>query len=97
MPCTLTPEGMRLYYEVSGVGEPLLFIAGRAVDHHVRNLAGGDFAKYCRIIVYDAPGTGQSGMAPRRIKLRWRSQAPSDIHQQSFAPAKARGTREYNT
>ena len=60
MPFALAEDGVRLYYEVSGAGESLLMIAGRASDHHIWNLVRGDFAKRYRVIVYDPRGTGQS-------------------------------------
>jgi 3-oxoadipate enol-lactonase len=59
MPFALARDGVRLYYEVSGVGEPLLLIAGRGVDHHIWDLVRSDFPRY-RVIVFDQRGTGQS-------------------------------------
>ncbi len=60
MPYARAADGTRLYYEVSGAGEPLLLIAGRASDHHLWNAVRGDFVKRFRTIVYDSRGTGQS-------------------------------------
>jgi pimeloyl-ACP methyl ester carboxylesterase len=60
MPFAVAEDGVRLYYEVTGAGEPLLLIAGRAVDHHIWNLIRADLGKRYRVIVYDARGTGQS-------------------------------------
>jgi pimeloyl-ACP methyl ester carboxylesterase len=60
MPLAFAQDDVRLYYEVSGAGEPLLLIAGRASDHHLWNLVRGDFANRYRVIVYDQRGTGQS-------------------------------------
>ncbi len=59
MPFAFAEDGVRLYFEVSGAGEPLLLIAGRASDHHLWNLVRGDLKHY-RVIVYDQRGTGQS-------------------------------------
>lgn len=59
MPFALAEDGVRLYYEVSGAGEPLLMIAGQASDHHLWNLVRGDFKRY-QVVVYDQRGTGQS-------------------------------------
>ncbi len=54
------PDGAHLYYEVSGAGDPLLLVAGRANDHHLWNLIRGDFARRYQVVVYDHRGTGQS-------------------------------------
>lgn len=60
MPFASAPDGVRIYYEESGKGDPLLLIVGRASDHHLWNSTQGDFAKNYRLIVYDQRGTGQS-------------------------------------
>ena len=60
MPFAHAPDGVRLYYEVYGRGEPLLLVAGRGVDHNLWNLIRGDFEKRYRVIIYDQRGTGQS-------------------------------------
>jgi len=60
MPFALAQDGVRLYYEVSGAGEPLLMIAGQASDHHIWNLIRGDFSRHYQVIVFDQRGTGQS-------------------------------------
>ncbi|MFN8489897.1 MAG: hypothetical protein U0350_20090 [Caldilineaceae bacterium] len=45
MPFALTPDGVRLYYETMGTGEPLLLVMGQAGDHHGWDFVRGDFAK----------------------------------------------------
>jgi pimeloyl-ACP methyl ester carboxylesterase len=60
MPFLTTPDGVRLYYETIGKGEPLLLVGGRNSDHHIWNLVRRDFAKRYQVIVYDQRGTGQS-------------------------------------
>ncbi len=54
------PDGIQLYYESIGKGEPLLLVGGRNSDHHIWNLIRKDFAKHYQVIVYDQRGTGQS-------------------------------------
>ena len=60
MPFISTPDGVRLYYEIIGRGDPLLLVGGRNSDHHIWNLVRMDFAKQYQVIVYDQRGTGQS-------------------------------------
>ena len=42
----LALDGIELYYEVSGTGEPLLLIAGQEGDHHGWDEVRGDFERY---------------------------------------------------
>ncbi len=60
MPFAIAPDGVRIYYEFQGTGEPLLLIAGQANDHHLWNLVRNDFARHYQVIVYDQRGTGLS-------------------------------------
>ncbi len=60
MPFATLPDGLRLYYETLGKGEPLLLIAGRNNDHHIWDMVVSDFTRRYQVIVYDACGTGQS-------------------------------------
>jgi len=60
MPFITVPDGMRLYYEESGEGEPLLLVSGQGLDHTFWNGVRDDFARHYRVIVYDNRGTGQS-------------------------------------
>lgn len=53
-------NGVRLYYEVHGSGEPLLLVMGQGSDHHGWDRVLGDFAGRFQVIVYDHRGTGQS-------------------------------------
>jgi len=53
-------DGIHLYYEVMGKGEPLLLVGGRNSDHHIWNLVRKDFVKQYQVIVYDQRGSGQS-------------------------------------
>jgi pimeloyl-ACP methyl ester carboxylesterase len=60
MPYAIALDGVRIYYEFEGTGEPLLLIAGQANDHHLWDLVRSDFARRYQIIVYDLRGTGLS-------------------------------------
>ncbi len=60
MPYSIAPDGVHIYFEFEGSGEPLLLIAGQSNDHYLWNLVRGDFAKHYQVIVYDQRGTGLS-------------------------------------
>ncbi|WP_322818801.1 alpha/beta fold hydrolase [Tepidiforma sp.] len=53
-------NGVRLYFEVHGEGEPLLLVAGQGSDHHGWDPVLEDFARRFQVIVYDHRGTGWS-------------------------------------
>lgn len=53
-------NGVRLYYEVHGSGEPLVLVMGQGSDHHGWDPVVEDFAARFQVIVYDHRGTGQS-------------------------------------
>ncbi|MEN8171933.1 MAG: alpha/beta fold hydrolase [Chloroflexota bacterium] len=60
MPFATTPDGIKLYYETFGIGDPFLLVAGQGTDHHGWDEVIKDFAEDYQIIVYDHRGTGQS-------------------------------------
>lgn len=60
MPYATATDGVRLYYEEVGAGEPLLLISGQGSDHTGWDAVRADFADRYRVIVYDHRGTGQS-------------------------------------
>lgn len=53
-------NGVSLYYEVHGDGEPLLLVSGQGSDHHGWDDVRDDFTPHFRVIVYDHRGTGLS-------------------------------------
>ena len=60
MPFANAKDGVRLYYETIGKGEPLLLVMGQGTDHRGWDYVRDDFASRYRVIVYDHRGTGQS-------------------------------------
>jgi pimeloyl-ACP methyl ester carboxylesterase len=60
VPFATAPDGVRLYYEVHGTGEPLLLVSGQAGDHTFWDGLPDDFSAQHRVIVYDHRGTGRS-------------------------------------
>jgi pimeloyl-ACP methyl ester carboxylesterase len=60
MPFVTLPDGVKMYYEVEGAGEPLLMLMGRASDHYGWGRLPHDFAARREVIVFDWRGTGQS-------------------------------------
>lgn len=53
-------NGVCLYYEEFGEGEPLILIMGQGSDHRGWDVVRDDFAARHRVIVFDHRGTGQS-------------------------------------
>ncbi|HEY6540569.1 MAG TPA: alpha/beta fold hydrolase [Ktedonobacteraceae bacterium] len=60
MPYATASDGVRLYYEEIGQGEPLLLINGQGGDHTGWDGVRDDFAARYHVIVFDHRGTGQS-------------------------------------
>lgn len=60
MPFARASDGTRLYYEVTGAGEPLLLVAGQAQDRAGWHRVQDDFAARHRVVVFDHRGTGDS-------------------------------------
>ncbi|MDZ7727728.1 MAG: alpha/beta fold hydrolase [Dehalococcoidia bacterium] len=55
-----TVNGLSLYYEVHGQGEPLVLVSGQGSDHHTWDFVRDDFAARYQVIVFDHRGTGHS-------------------------------------
>jgi pimeloyl-ACP methyl ester carboxylesterase len=60
MPYATAVDGARIYYEVTGAGEPLLLISGQAGDHRDWDTMRPDFADRFRTYSFDHRGTGRS-------------------------------------
>ena len=55
-----TFNGVKLYYEEEGSGDPLVLVHGSWIDHHSWDLVVPSFAKNFRVISYDRRGHSQS-------------------------------------
>jgi pimeloyl-ACP methyl ester carboxylesterase len=58
------PNGVSLYYEVSGEGTPLLLSPGWTLNHHLWDRVFPDIERFCRVIRYDPRGAGLSTSDP---------------------------------
>jgi pimeloyl-ACP methyl ester carboxylesterase len=63
-------NGIDLYYEVQGTGDPLLLIAGFSCDHTIWSLVMPALAARYRVIVLDSRGIGQSSGAETITSIR---------------------------
>jgi pimeloyl-ACP methyl ester carboxylesterase len=64
MPRVTLPTGVSLYYQVSGLGEPVLLIMGTGADHSMWDVTVPAYADRFRVTTYDNRGTGQSDCPP---------------------------------
>jgi pimeloyl-ACP methyl ester carboxylesterase len=63
-------NGARLYYEVAGTGNPVIFSHAGIADHRMWNDQFEAFAQRYRVIRYDHRGMGQSSMPAGPFSLR---------------------------
>jgi 3-oxoadipate enol-lactonase len=64
LPIVTLPDGVRMYYETEGAGEPLLLLMGMAGDHYGWGPIPANFAARWQVIVFDYRGTGQMDFWP---------------------------------
>jgi 3-oxoadipate enol-lactonase len=57
---TIRANGVRLFYEASGAGEPLLLISGFACDHSIWGKVAPRLATKHRVVSFDNRGVGES-------------------------------------
>ncbi|HEY1420144.1 MAG TPA: alpha/beta hydrolase [Candidatus Dormibacteraeota bacterium] len=55
-------DGVKIYYELRGSGEPLVLLPGQASDHSSWNDVAGDYTGTHQVVLVDYRGTGQSDM-----------------------------------
>ena len=63
-------NGIELYYEITGEGEPLLLIHGHGSSCRDWELQVKYFSKYYRVITFDVRGCGQSSKPPGPYSMR---------------------------
>ena len=63
-------NGIKVYYEIYGKGEPVLLLHGNSQSGEVFNMQTADFSKKYRVIVMDTRSQGKSGDDPT-VKLTY--------------------------
>ena len=61
MPQITIETGLSIYYEIEGVGKPLVLVQPLDRDHNGMMSQRKELAKFFQVISFDARGTGQSG------------------------------------
>ena len=64
---TFTHDGVKLYYEVYGAGEPLLLVHGNGASIASFKAQVDHFRKRYKVIAMDSRDQGQSGDSPDKI------------------------------
>jgi len=62
-------NGINIYYESQGEGEPLLLIAGLGATHHLWELQVPSFARWFRVLTFDNRGAGDSDKPPQPYSI----------------------------
>ena len=81
-------NGIELYVETHGDGEPLLLIAGFACDHTMWSDVVGALAGHYRVIVFDNRGVGRSASpdSPYTIRMMASDQGQPLHHPDDGSP-----------
>ena len=66
----ITANGLQLHYDVQGVGEPLLLIAGFACDHSIWSQVHPSLVSMYKIILFDNRGAGRSSSPDTPYSIR---------------------------
>ena len=64
-----TVNGVRLYYELHGSGDPIVLIPGLGLDHLYFQYAIPELQKHFRVVAYDPRGTGESDRPPGEYSM----------------------------
>src|SRR4030065_499777 len=62
-------NGINIYYESQGEGEPLFLIAGLGATHHLWELQVPSFACWFRVVTFDNRGAGDSDKPPEPYSI----------------------------
>ncbi|OGT49835.1 MAG: hypothetical protein A3F17_05035 [Gammaproteobacteria bacterium RIFCSPHIGHO2_12_FULL_41_15] len=77
----ITANQIRLYYEVSGEGEPLILIGGLASDHLGWQVILSELSRYFRVITMDNRGAGQSEVPAEPYTTQMMAEDVADLLQ----------------
>ncbi len=69
MPHLLTPDGLKIWYDVMGEGEPLVLIGGSSLVHNQWDFMAPLLRDRFKIVLYDQRGAGLSGRPATGISL----------------------------
>ncbi|MFO7570315.1 MAG: alpha/beta hydrolase [Smithellaceae bacterium] len=69
MPFFITDDGVRLYYELSGAGRPVVFIHGLTASSRHFHKQISEFSGRYQVIAPDLRGHGQSEASPDRLTM----------------------------
>ena len=85
--------GARLYYEVSGTGEPILLIPGLGMDHTYYRLGVPLLARSLQVFAVDPRGIGQSTKSPPPYTVEaWADDFAAMIDKLGFGPIHVLGS-----
>ena len=62
-------NGINIYYESQGEGEPLFLIAGLGATHELWELQAPSFARWYRVVTFDNRGAGDSDKPPEPYSI----------------------------
>jgi pimeloyl-ACP methyl ester carboxylesterase len=80
MPTAALPNGIDLYHESHGDGEPVLLLMGTGADHSLWDAQVGPYAERFRTIVIDSRGTGRSTRPEDPTTCTARAMAEDALH-----------------
>jgi pimeloyl-ACP methyl ester carboxylesterase len=64
-----TVNGVRLFYELHGSGDPIVLIPGLGLDHLYFQYAIPELQRHFRVLAYDPRGTGESDRPPGEYSM----------------------------